>query len=89
MSNSKPQLGDRVKDKVTGFTGIIVSHAKHLAGCDRMYLEPAVGEDNKTPDGRWVDIDMLDIVEAGAVKPVDYNTQPTTPPGGFDLPRSR
>ena len=33
MSNSTPKLGDRVKCRITGFVGIIISHAQHLTGC--------------------------------------------------------
>jgi len=88
MSNSTPKLGDRVKDCISGFVGIVISHAQHLTGCDRMFLEPGVDKDNKTHPGMWVDIDMLDIVEAGVVKRVEYAPKLATT-GGTDLPPSR
>ncbi len=84
-TNNLPTLGDLVCDRVTGFQGIVTTHAKHLTGCDRLWVEPKIGEDGKRRDGCWVDIDMLDIVTAGAVQRVVYTR---AAPGGADLPRS-
>ena len=86
MSNRLPTIGDKVKDRVTGFTGIVNAHARHLAGCDRLWVLPAVGADGKLPDGHWFDIDMLEIVEANAIEPIVYDRKA---PGGIDLPPTR
>ena len=42
MTNRTPTVGDRVRCKVSGFEGIVSAHAKHLAGCDRLYVTPKV-----------------------------------------------
>ncbi len=86
MQNREPALGDKVKHKITGFVGIVTTHAKHLSGCDRLWVEPTVGEDGKTRDGQWADIDMVEIVEASVIEPVKYTR---AAPGGVDLPASR
>lgn len=86
MNNRLPELGDRVRDKITGFEGIVTTHATHLTGCDRLWVSPKVGEDRKMIDGMWVDIDMLDIVTPQAVERVIYSRMA---PGGIDLPKSR
>lgn len=88
MSNTNrlPGLGDRVKCKVTGFTGIVGTHAKHLAGCDRLWVDPPVDRDGKYVEGRWFDIDMVEIVDAGAVDVIVYDRKA---PGGVDLPPTR
>ena len=86
MSNRLPALGDRVKDKVNGFTGIATTQSKHLSGCDRMWVIPPVGADGKIVEGCWVDIDMLEIVEASVIEPVTYTR---AAPGGVDLPAPR
>lgn len=85
MTNRLPALGDRVKCRVTGFVGIVTTHAKHLTGCDRLWLEPTIGDDGKPRDGRWIDIDMLDIVDPAVLSPVVYQK---AAPGGVDLPPS-
>ncbi len=86
MSNRDPALGDKVQHKVTGFEGIVTPHAKHLTGCDRLWVEPRVGDDGKARDGQWVDIDLLKIIEAAVIEPVKYSR---AAPGGVDLPASR
>lgn len=87
MTNRQATLGDRVKCKVTGFIGIVTTQATHLAGCDRLWVEPPVGEDGKSlGDAKWLDIDMVEIVEPQVVGRVRYERHK---PGGFDLPPSR
>jgi len=39
-------LGDRVKDRVSGFIGIAVSRHSYLNGCDRISVQPMAN--NKT-----------------------------------------
>lgn len=86
MTNRLPALGDRVRDRITGFEGIATTHASHLTGCDRFWLSPRVGQDGKPIDGMWVDIDMLEIVEACVIEKITYSR---SAPGGIDLPPSR
>lgn len=86
MTNRVPSLGDEVKHKITGFTGIVTVHAKHLTGCDRLWVEPKVGDDGKARDGQWGDIDMLEILRPSVIEPVKYTR---AAPGGVDLPPSR
>jgi heat shock protein HspQ len=86
MSNRDPAIGDRVKHKVTGFIGIVTTYAKHLAGCDRLWVDPTVDETGKPRDGQWVDIDLIEIVEPAVLEPIKYQRRA---PGGVDLPRSR
>jgi len=86
MLNRDPALGDQVRNKITGFTGIVTVHSKALAGCDRLWVEPKVGADNKPVEGQWVDIDLLEIVTPEALAPVAYARRA---PGGFDLPKPR
>ena len=39
-------LGDKVKDTVSGFVGVAVSRHSYLNGCDRVSVQPAAN--NKT-----------------------------------------
>lgn len=86
MTNRLPTIGDRVRAKVCDFEGIVTTHARHLAGCDRLFVIPRVGADGKFVEGMWCDIDMLTIIEPNAVEPVTYDR---TAPGGIDLPPTR
>ena len=64
----KANLGDEVKDKVTGLVGVVTAHAKHLYGCDRVFVQPPIGSDGKIPDGWWVDIMSVEVKKAAKVK---------------------
>lgn len=37
---SKINLGDKVKDSVTGFSGIAIGRTTWLHGCDRITVQP-------------------------------------------------
>jgi hypothetical protein len=78
-------LGLRVKDKVTGFSGVVSSVCFDLFGCVQAVVTPAVGKDGKQEDGRWFDTKRLDITDGNPVMEV-----PTfeAVPGGYEKPRA-
>lgn len=43
------KLGSKVKDKITGFTGVAVQRIDYLYGCTRYGVEAKVGKDGKAP----------------------------------------
>ena len=57
------ELGSKVRDIVTGFTGIVTSRAEHLTTCRRYWVQPEADKDGKTPDGQWVDEPTLMVVK--------------------------
>lgn len=63
------QNGDRVKDVISGLTGIITSRSEHLFGCNRYWVQPEESKDLKAEGGGWFDEDSLRLVKAGAIKP--------------------
>lgn len=62
------KLGDRVKDKVTGFEGIAVSRHSYLNGCDRINVQPLVDKDGKIPEDQTFDEPQLVVTKAGYYK---------------------
>ena len=57
------KLGDKVKDKVTGFMGIATSKVEYLNGCIQFYVAPKMKpKDNKMPDGNYIDQQQLEVV---------------------------
>ncbi|RJQ58023.1 MAG: hypothetical protein C4530_11460 [Desulfobacteraceae bacterium] len=62
------QLGDEVKDRVTGYKGIAVAHTRYLQGCDRFSVQASVDKDGKVPDWQSFDAPQLDVVKSGKVK---------------------
>lgn len=65
---NKFQLGDRVKDLVSGFEGICTGRLEYLNGCVQYQVTPK--RDTKTGkmiDGYYIDDFQLKLVKAGAV----------------------
>ena len=63
LGSKKVKLGDKVKDKVSGFTGVIVSQHEYLNGCTRFTIQPVIDKDGKLPDSATFDAPQLELVE--------------------------
>jgi hypothetical protein len=66
-------LGEKVTDRITGFTGVATARAEYLNGCVRIQIEPRVQEDGKLPEAQWIDEQRLtdtSEAEAGGPGPV-------------------
>lgn len=50
MQDSNVNLGDKVQDRISGFTGIVTTYGNHLVGCDRLGVSP-VGEEQVATRG--------------------------------------
>ena len=77
------KLGQKVKDSLTGFTGIVVSATEYLYGCRRLEVQPdKLNKDNTVAGSRWIDEPQLTLVgkKIHGNKPVAYD------PGGGDNP---
>lgn len=72
----KHTSGSEVRAKVTKLTGILTSRSECLYGCNRYYISPVVGKDNKVPDGYWVDEDDIEVIGKG----VNQKPKPTGGP---------
>jgi hypothetical protein len=62
------KMGDLVKDKVSGFEGIIVSKHDYLNGCTRMSVQPKVDKDGKLPECQTFDKPQLKKIKSKVVK---------------------
>ena len=60
-------LGLKVKDKITGFTGIVTSVSFDLYGCIQAIVNPGMDRDGKQKDSHYFDVNRLKIVSS---KPV-------------------
>lgn len=66
------QLGNRVKDIVTGFTGIASSKIEYLNGCVQFGVKPKVEKDGKMPEIYYIDVQQLEFVDEGvSIKKID------------------
>ena len=64
------QLGDRVRDRISGFEGIVVGITDWLYQCRRPIVQPSsLTSDGKPTESQSFDEDQLEIVERGAFAP--------------------
>lgn len=58
-------LGWKVKDKVTGFTGVVTHVGLDMFGCVQAIVLPGVDTKtvHKVPDSQWFDTSRLDKVD--------------------------
>ena len=70
----KVQLGDKVKDTVSGFTGIVLGKTEFLNGCTRCGVQPAVDKDGKLAAAEWFDEPQLVVIKAGVCKTGNRDT---------------
>jgi len=75
-------LGDKVKDRITGFDGIVVCRAEWLNGCVRFTVQPT-----KLKDGRAIDTDCFDENQLVLLKAGAY--QDSAAPSGGPRPKQR
>ncbi|MEO0385075.1 MAG: hypothetical protein AAF234_16130 [Pseudomonadota bacterium] len=62
------KLGDKAKDAVTGFKGIIVAISEHISGCRTVGLQPKTGKDGTIPECQWFDVERVKVLKPAAVK---------------------
>jgi hypothetical protein len=89
------ELGDRVKDIVTGYEGIAIGKTEWLTGCDTIGICPTeLDKDGKTKNTVWFDVTRIEILEKDAVQlefDKDTPEEPATKPdngGPQDTPQT-
>jgi hypothetical protein len=61
-------LGDQVKDVVTGLTGIAVARTEWINKCVRLCIQPQELKDGKPVDNYTVDEEQCEVVTPSAVR---------------------
>lgn len=65
------ELGDRVKDPLTGFNGIVTAITVWLNGCIRVAVQPEkLDKEGKVREDRYFDQGSLTVVKKGVHKPL-------------------
>lgn len=77
------ELGDIVRDKITGFEGVAIGRLQWLHGCERIYVQSKELKDNKPIDPVAFDMPQLQFIERPGAAAT--STDPTREkPGGPD-----
>ena len=59
------KLGDKVRDRISGFEGIATATGVYLNGCRRVLIEPAkLDKDGKIIKSVWFDDVQVEVVKA-------------------------
>jgi hypothetical protein len=76
---SEIELGQEVRDTVSGFQGIAVCRHIYLNGCARISIQPPVDKEGKLPEVVTLDEPQLEVIkkETGIEKSKDEKS-----PGG-------
>lgn len=61
----KHELGQRAKDKITGFEGILTVRCEFLTGCNRYCIQPTELRDGKPVDSIYFDEAQIEIIGHG------------------------
>ena len=64
----KFDLGDEVKDVITGLQGIITGFSKYLNGCINYCLKSPINDKGEVREGEWVDEPQLELVKSSAIE---------------------
>jgi hypothetical protein len=62
-------LGAKVKDVITGFTGITTGRCIFITGCVQYSVVPALDSDGKLQDAHWFDEVRLEVLDELAFLP--------------------
>ena len=62
---SKIKLGSEVREKITGFKGIVTAHCEYLTGCDRYCVQPTELLNGAPQDSIYFDEGQLEVVGVG------------------------
>jgi hypothetical protein len=71
-------LGYRAKDKITGLEGVISSVCFDLYGCVQAAISPPA-KDGSIPDGRWFDVQRLEVSGDRVMSPPDFDAKDISP----------
>jgi hypothetical protein len=59
------RLGEKVKDLVSGFEGIVTAKVEYLNGCIQYCIKPKQGKDGKMPESHYIDEKQLIVIGKG------------------------
>lgn len=83
MNKNKVELGDKVKDAITGYQGVVMGITAYITGCDHVAVlsQTKKKDDGKPVDWVWFDITRLAVVKKNVVKLPKEETAQRKPGG--------
>ena len=62
------KLGIKVRDKISGFTGIVTGFVTYISGCNQALVAPLVKDDGSLGDSLWFDVQRLERIGSETIK---------------------
>lgn len=82
--NSNIQLGDLVRDRITGFEGVAVCEARWLNGCVRFTVQPrTLTKEGTVKTSEGFDVEQLEKIEHQVVEVMTPTGGPMPEPSRF------
>jgi len=66
--NFEHENGDVLKDKVSGFEGVVMVRAEYSTGCIHYGMQSQDMKDGEPRDWHWLDQSRLELVKSGVVE---------------------
>lgn len=64
-------MGKKVKDTVTGFTGIVTAVVEYISGCVQLGIQPVVDKDGKKMDSEYFDEQRVEAIDKNPALSLD------------------
>ena len=65
MGNFKFELGDKLKDLITGFEGIVIGRTEWITGCNIYGIKSQILKDGLPTESQWLDDNKIVKVDDG------------------------
>lgn len=77
----KIELGSKVEDQLTGFSGIATARVQYVTGCNQYLVQPRCGPNGEFVDSHWFDEHRLYVDTA--VQPMVLDNKKDQGPCGM------
>lgn len=61
--NENIKFKAKVKDTITGFTGMVTARCEYLNGCIQYRVSPTIDKDGKMQEDYWIDSEQLEVIK--------------------------
>lgn len=74
------KLGNKVRDTISGFSGVAAGRAEYMYGCNQILISPdRTGENGAAIDSQWFDEQRVETVD---FRPVAVSEESSATAGG-------
>lgn len=77
--NGMIELGSTVKDRITGFAGVVTGKCQYLTGCSQALVAPRLSHEGSFQEPHWFDEQRLEVDTSADIVALDNGPSP-----GFD-----